>query len=124
MLNCYCIFPSLCSFLGTYFGGYSPAKKSVASNMPHARLKPIIAIYFCIPFPTYIPNRLRCFIDLRCEAPSKTKNSRQKSSDGRSFNSVVTYTCKPPFKLRGSSTRTCRAIGKWDGKKARCSEYL
>ena len=36
----------------------------------------------------------------------------------------MTYTCKPPFKLRGSSKRTCRATGKWDGKKARCSEYL
>ena len=71
-----------------------------------------------------MPNKLECFIDLKCEALSKSKNSRQKSSNGRSFNSVVTYTCNPPFKLRGSSTRTCRATGKWDGKKARCSEYL
>ena len=67
---------------------------------------------------------LECSIDLQCEALSKAKNSHQKTSNGRAFLSVVTYTCKPPFKLRGSSKRTCRATGKWDGRKARCSEYL
>ncbi|KAL9989282.1 hypothetical protein ACROYT_G003815 [Oculina patagonica] len=57
---------------------------------------------------------------VQCEAPPKAKNSRQTVSNGRSFNSVVTYTCNSPYKLRGSAKRTCRAIGKWDGKKARC----
>ncbi|XP_078348020.1 uncharacterized protein LOC144633100 [Oculina patagonica] len=57
---------------------------------------------------------------VRCEDPPKAKNSRQTVSNGRSFNSVVTYTCNSPYKLRGSAKRTCRAIGKWDGKKARC----
>ncbi|XP_078348103.1 sushi, von Willebrand factor type A, EGF and pentraxin domain-containing protein 1-like isoform X1 [Oculina patagonica] len=58
--------------------------------------------------------------NVQCEAPPKAKNSRQTVSNGRSFNSVVTYTCNSPYKLRGSAKRTCRANGKWDGKKARC----
>ena len=63
------------------------------------------------------------FADLRCENLPKVKNGRPSFSNASYFRSVVTYKCKKPYELRGSETRTCRATGKWDGKKTRCSKY-
>ncbi|XP_044179765.1 sushi, von Willebrand factor type A, EGF and pentraxin domain-containing protein 1-like isoform X5 [Acropora millepora] len=42
-------------------------------------------------------------------------------NNGRLFGSMVTYLCQEPYILHGSPKRTCRANGKWDGKRARCS---
>ena len=63
------------------------------------------------------------FADLRCENLPKVKNGRPSFSNASYFRSVVTYKCKKPYKLRGSAKRTCRATGKWDGTKTRCSKY-
>lgn len=62
-------------------------------------------------------------VDLRCENLPKVKNGRSSFSNGSYFRSVVTYECKKGHRLRGSVERTCRATGKWDGAKARCSKY-
>ncbi|XP_073244349.1 sushi, von Willebrand factor type A, EGF and pentraxin domain-containing protein 1-like isoform X2 [Porites lutea] len=58
--------------------------------------------------------------NLKCQPPPKPKNSKQRLSKGFNFGSVVTYRCTGQYKVRGSATRTCRAIGQWDGRKARC----
>ncbi|EDO43337.1 predicted protein, partial [Nematostella vectensis] len=34
-----------------------------------------------------------------------------------------TYSCTQPYQRRGPETRTCRGIGKWDGKKTRCRKF-
>ena len=70
-----------------------------------------------------ISNFTSFFVDHRCENLPKVKNGRSSFSNASYFRSVVTYKCKKPYKLRGSETRTCRATGKWDGGKTRCSKY-
>ncbi|XP_074621721.1 CUB and sushi domain-containing protein 3-like isoform X3 [Acropora palmata] len=61
--------------------------------------------------------------NLKCNQLKKTKNLIAKVSDGRSFGSVITYSCPPRYTLRGSSKRSCRAIGEWDGRKTRCRKF-
>ncbi|XP_015754992.1 PREDICTED: sushi, von Willebrand factor type A, EGF and pentraxin domain-containing protein 1-like isoform X2 [Acropora digitifera] len=61
--------------------------------------------------------------NLKCNELKKTKNLIAKVSNGRSFGSVITYSCPSPFTLRGPSKRSCRAIGEWDGRKTRCRKF-
>ncbi|XP_068726391.1 sushi, von Willebrand factor type A, EGF and pentraxin domain-containing protein 1-like [Montipora capricornis] len=61
--------------------------------------------------------------NVKCVDPPKGKLLRIRLSNGRSFGSVVTYSCPPSYTLRGSSKRTCRSKGIWDGKKARCKKF-
>ena len=63
-------------------------------------------------------------LDLRCKDPPRGRSLNIKLTNGRYFGSMATHSCNSPYKLRGSAIRTCRAIGKWDGKKAKCSEYV
>ncbi|XP_068692878.1 complement C1r subcomponent-like [Montipora foliosa] len=57
---------------------------------------------------------------LKCKRPSRGLNLKL-VNNGRTFGSETIYFCPVPFTLHGSSNRTCRANGKWDGKKASCS---
>jgi hypothetical protein len=43
---------------------------------------------------------------------------------GRKFNETVTFTCDPGFTLSGSSVRTCRGLGTWDGVEPKCVELV
>ncbi|XP_067016833.1 sushi, von Willebrand factor type A, EGF and pentraxin domain-containing protein 1-like isoform X2 [Acropora muricata] len=61
--------------------------------------------------------------NLKCNELKKTKNMIAKVSNGRSFGSVITYSCPSPYTLRGPSKRSCRAIGEWDGRKTRCRKF-
>ena len=63
-------------------------------------------------------------LDVKCNELKNAKNLIVQVSNGRSFGSVITYSCPSPYTLRGSSKRSCRAIGEWDGRKTRCSECI
>ena len=63
------------------------------------------------------------FPDVNCGKPPRPKNSKKPILTGTSFNRSVSYKCNTHHKLRGSKKRICRAIGEWDGKKARCSTF-
>lgn len=69
-------------------------------------------------FYTFSPSS---FLDLKCKRHPRGPKLKF-LNNGRLFGSMVTYLCQEPYILHGSPKRSCRANGKWDGKKASCSK--
>ncbi|CAB4017905.1 Hypothetical predicted protein, partial [Paramuricea clavata] len=60
---------------------------------------------------------------LKCSSPKpRTLTNGRRVVQGRKFNETVTFTCDPGFTLSGSSIRTCRGLGTWDGVEPKCGK--
>lgn len=63
-------------------------------------------------------------LDLRCKSPRpRSLTNGRRVVHGKRFNETVIFTCDPGFILSGSSVRTCRGLGIWDGVEPKCGEY-
>ena len=57
---------------------------------------------------------------MKCGDPGAVSNAR-KTGNSFSYNSVVTYTCNPGYRISGSERRVCQGDGTWSGVPPKCS---
>ena len=55
-----------------------------------------------------------------CNDPGSPYGGFRDISSGTTFQSIVTYTCKPNHHLEGEGSQTCQGNGQWSGTKAVC----
>ncbi|XP_068719978.1 sushi, von Willebrand factor type A, EGF and pentraxin domain-containing protein 1-like [Montipora capricornis] len=57
-----------------------------------------------------------------CKDPGNPYGGFRDISKGTTFQSIVTYTCKPNHHLEGEGSQTCQGNGQWSGSKPVCLE--
>jgi hypothetical protein len=60
---------------------------------------------------------------VNCGNPGAVSNARRTGSSF-TYNSVVSYTCNPGYRISGSERRTCQGDGTWSGISPKCSSMF
>lgn len=63
---------------------------------------------------------LSSLLGVECGSLAAPENGAIEFSQGTTFSSFATYSCFPPYQLKGAAVRVCQASGVWSGELPTC----